>query len=162
MLNRKRVEENYRSSSKGVGNFNPVFSVEYAMAMAQGKAEINMTPMIDVLLVLIIIFMVITPLTPTGLRALVPQPPPPGRQDQRHRTDIVVTVGKNDLVRINGERVELSQLPSRLARIFQARGDDVVFITGDKDLEFRRIAEVIDLANGAGLRRVALMADRVD
>jgi biopolymer transport protein TolR len=132
------------------------------MAMTKGKAEINMTPMIDVLLVLIIIFMVITPLTPTGLRALVPQPPPPGREDQRHRTDIVVTVGKNDLVLINGERVELSLLPSRLARIFQARGDDVIFITGDKDLEFRRIAEVIDLANGAGLRRVALMADRVD
>ncbi len=132
------------------------------MAMGKGKAEINMTPMIDVLLVLITIFMVITPLTPTGLRTLIPQPPPPGREDQLHRTDIVVAVGKNDLVLINGERVEFSLLPSRLARIFQARGDDVIFITGDKDLEFRRIAEVIDLANGAGLRRVALIADRAD
>ena len=74
----------------------------------------------------------------------------------------MVTVRKNELVLINGERVELSQLPARLARIFQSRGNDVVFITGDKDLEFRRVAEVIDLANGVGLRRVALMADRVD
>ena len=74
----------------------------------------------------------------------------------------MVTVRKNELVLINGERVDLSQLPARLARIFQARGNDVVFITGDKDLEFRRVAEVIDLANGVGLRRVALMADRVD
>jgi biopolymer transport protein ExbD len=49
-----------------------------------------------------------------------------------------------------------------LARIFQTRGDDVIFIAGDKDLEFRRIADAIDLANGAGLRRVALMTDRVD
>jgi biopolymer transport protein ExbD len=130
-----------------------------AMAIVKGKAEINVTPMIDVVLVLIIIFMVITPLTPTGLRALVPQSAPPGREDQPQRRDIVVTVGKNELVLINGERVELSQLPARLARIFQARGNDVVFITGDKDLEFRRVAEVIDLANGAGLGRIALMAD---
>ena len=127
--------------------------------MTKGKAEINVTPMIDVLLVLIILFMVITPLTPTGLRALVPEPPPTGRADQPQRRDIVVTVGKNEQVLINGERVELSLLPGRLERIFQTRGDDVIFITGDKELEFRRIAEVIDLANGAGLRRVALMVD---
>jgi biopolymer transport protein ExbD len=133
-----------------------------AMAIVKGKAEINVTPMIDVLLVLIIIFMVITPLTPTGFRAFLPQPPPPGREDQPQRRDIVVTVRKNELVLINGERVELSQLHARLARIYQARGNDVVFITGDKDLEFRKVAEVIDLANGVGLRRVALMADRVD
>jgi biopolymer transport protein TolR len=133
-----------------------------AIATARGKAEINVTPMIDVLLVLIIIFMVITPLAPTGLRALVPQTATPEREEQPQRRDIVVTVGKNDLVLINGQRVELSQLPGRLARIFQTRGDDVIFIAGDKDLEFRRIADVIDLANGAGLRRVALMTDRVD
>jgi biopolymer transport protein TolR len=128
------------------------------MALARGKAEINMTPMIDVLLVLIIIFMVITPLTPTGLRALVPQPPSPGRDDRPQRRDIVVTVGR-DQVRINGERVEYALLPGRLERIFQTRGDDVIFIAADKDMEFRSIAEVIDLANGAGLRRVALIAD---
>lgn len=69
----------------------------------------------------------------------------------------MVRVGKNDLVFISGEQVELSLLPGRLAKIFQARGDDVVFVTADRDLEFRRIAEVIDIANGAGLRRVALM-----
>ena len=74
----------------------------------------------------------------------------------------MVTVGKNDAVLINGERVELSLLPGRLAKIFQAGGNDVIFIAGDKDLEFRRIAEVVDLANGAGLRRIALMTDRVD
>ena len=129
-----------------------------AMTMATAKEEINVTPMIDVLLVPIIIFMVIMPLTPTGLRALVPQPPSPGRDDRPQRKDIVVQVGKNELILINGERVEFALLPGRLKRIFQTRGDDVIFIAGDKDLEFRSIAEVIDLANGAGLRRVALMA----
>jgi biopolymer transport protein ExbD len=116
--------------------------------------------MIDVLLVLIIIFMVITPLTPTGLRALVPLPPTLGRDDRPQRKDIVVQVGKNDLILINGERVEFALLPGRLERIFQIRGDDVIFIAGDRDLKFRSIAEVIDVANGAGLRRVALMTDQ--
>src|SRR5690242_1186542 len=117
------------------------------MGMAVGgagggpKADINMTPMIDVLLVLIIIFMVITPLTPTGLRALVPQPPSPGRDDRPQRRDIVLTVGRNHQVLINGERVEHALLPGRLERIFQTRGDDVIFIGADKDMEFRSIAE---------------------
>ena len=144
-------------------NFHPPSSVEYAMAMtlAKGKAEINVTPMIDVLLVLIIIFMVITPLTSIGLRALVPQPPPPGREDRLHGRDIVVTVGKNGLVLLNGTPVERSLLAGRLERIFQTRGDDVIFIAADRDLEFRSVAEVIDLANGVGLRRVALMPDLV-
>ena len=123
------------------------------------KAEINMTPMIDVLLVLIIIFMVITPLTPIGLRTLLPQPASPGREDPVRLRDIVVTVGKDGLVLVNGERVGLSGLPDRLTRIFQARGDEVIFVRGDKELEFRRIAEVIDIAKGAGLQRVGLITD---
>jgi len=123
------------------------------------KAEINMTPMIDVLLVLIIIFMVITPLTPIGLRTLLPQPASPGREDPVRLRDIVVTVGMDGLVLVNGERVGLSGLPDRLTRIFQSRGDEVIFVRGDKELEFRQIAEVIDIAKGAGLERVALMTD---
>jgi biopolymer transport protein TolR len=123
------------------------------------KAEINMTPMIDVLLVLIIIFMVITPLTPSGLRTLLPQPAQPGREHRVRLTDIVVTVGKEGLVLVNGERVSLSGLPDRLKWIFQGRGDEVIFVRGDKELEFRQIAEVIDIAKGAGLQRVALMTD---
>jgi biopolymer transport protein ExbD len=112
--------------------------------------------MIDVLLVLIIIFMVLTPLSSTGLRTLVPQPPPPDQADRPQRRDIVVTVGKDRLVMINGEPVDLSNLPERLARVFRVRGDDVIFVRGDKALEFRRIAEVIDIAQGSGFQRVAL------
>ena len=123
------------------------------------KAEINMTPMIDVLLVLIIIFMVITPLTPSGLRTLLPQPPPLSREDPARLADIVITVAKDGLVLVNRERVSLAGLPDRLARIFRARGDEVIFVRGDKELEFRRIAEVIDIAKGAGMQRVALMTD---
>src|SRR5713226_7840916 len=117
---------------------------------ARSKAEINITPMIDVLLVLIIIFMVITPLTPAGLRTLLPQPPQPDQQEKMRANDVVVTVDRNGTVFLNGERIELAALPVRLSRIFQARGDKVIFVRGDKELEFRQIADVIDIAKGAG------------
>ncbi len=131
------------------------------MAVGDGgrsKADINMTPMIDVLLVLIIIFMVITPLTPSGLRALLPQPPADQAQ-QVPVKDIVVTVEWDGTVLLNADRVELAALPDRLKRIFQAQGDAVLFVRGDKRLEFRQIASVIDVAKGAGLQRVALMTN---
>ena len=119
------------------------------------KADINITPMIDVLLVLIIIFMVITPYS-VGLRTLVPDPAPERPQAPRAQ-DIVVTLQKDGAVLLNMERVELPALRARLLQIFQARGDDVIFLRGDGSLEFGRVAEVIDIAKGAGLSRVALM-----
>jgi biopolymer transport protein TolR len=128
--------------------------------MASGgdsRAEINMTPMIDVLLVLIIIFMVITPLTPAGLRTLVPQPPDAAEHESSR--DIVVTVELDGSLRLNAERIELLALYERLSRIYQARGDAVLFVRGDERLEFRQVAAVIDIAKGAGLQRVALMTN---
>jgi biopolymer transport protein ExbD len=124
---------------------------------ARSKAEINITPMIDLLLVLIIIFMVITPLTPAGLRTLVPQPPDAAAHESS--TDIVVTVERDGSARLNAERIELLALHDRLSRIYQVRGDAVIFVRGDKRLEFWQIAAVIDIAKGAGLQRVALMTD---
>lgn len=130
------------------------------MGMATGarsKAEINMTPMIDVLLVLIIIFMVITPLTPAGLRTLVPQPPDAAEHESLR--DIVLTVERDGSIRLNAERIDLLALHERLSRIYQVRGDTVLFVRGDQRLEFRQIAAVIDIAKGAGLQRVALMTN---
>jgi biopolymer transport protein ExbD len=119
------------------------------------KADINITPMIDVLLVLIIIFMVITPYS-VGLRTLVPDPAPERPQAPRAQ-DIVVTLQLDGTVLLNMERIELPALRARLLQIFQARGDDVIFLRGDGSLDFGRVAEVIDIAKGAGLSRVALM-----
>ena len=120
------------------------------------KADINITPMIDVLLVLIIIFMVITPLSPVGLNTLLPAPAPEGPARPRLQ-DIVVTVQRDGTLLLNSERVARASLPGRLAQIFQARSDTVIFLRGDGDLEYSRVAEVIDAAKGAGLQRVALM-----
>jgi biopolymer transport protein TolR len=131
------------------------------MAMVLGgnrshKADINITPMIDVLLVLIIIFMVITPLAPVGLKTTLPEPAP-ARANTPRLQDIVVTVRKDGMILLNQEQVAFTALPARLNQIFQVRGDDLIFLHGDGDLEFSKIAEVIDIAKGAGLQRIALM-----
>jgi biopolymer transport protein ExbD len=125
------------------------------------KADINMTPMIDVLLVLIIIFMVITPLTPHGLEALVPQPPPPNTKpnlsDQR---TVVIVIEKDGSIKINQDPVQESNLQQRLEEIFKTRAERVVFVKGDPDLEFAPVARAIDIAHGAGIDKVGLMTPK--
>lgn len=138
------------------------------MSMAVGgsgglKADINMTPMIDVLLVLIIIFMVITPLTPKGLETLVPQPPPPGVQAnvQDQRT-VVIVINKDKTMLINTEVTDEAKLGARLEEIFKTRAERVVFVKGDPDLEFQYVAKAIDIAKGAGIDKVGLMTAKVE
>jgi biopolymer transport protein ExbD len=127
------------------------------------KADINMTPMIDVLLVLIIIFMVITPLTPKGLEALVPQPPPPGQKpsasDQR---TVVIVVDANHNYSINNEPQQEDKLGDRLTEIFKTRAERVVFVKGDPGLDFQWVAKAIDIAHGAGIDKVGLMTAKVE
>ena len=132
-----------------------------AMSMGSGggpKSDINMTPMIDVLLVLIIIFMVITPLTPKGLEALIPQPPkkdePVTPADER---TIVVTINKDHSMLVNTEPIEEPALGKRLEDIFKTRAERIMFVKGDPDIEYRWVAEVIDIAHGAGIDKVGLM-----
>ena len=119
-----------------------------------------MTPMIDILLVLIIIFMVITPLTPRGLGALLPQTPAPDAHPPSTPGDVVITVEGDGTVHLNAERVDLARLHERLVRLFETRGNSVVFVLGGKDLYFRQIAEVIDIAKGAGIDRIGLMTQQ--
>ena len=138
------------------------------MAMAVGGQkgamhDINMTPMIDVLLVLIIIFMVITPLTPHGLEALVPQPPPPNQQPtQSDLRTVVIVINRDRSIMINQEPTDEARLGSRLEEIFKTRAERVVFVKGDPDLEFEYVARAIDIAKGAGLDKVGLMTAKVE
>jgi biopolymer transport protein ExbD len=103
--------------------------------------------------------MVITPLMPTGLRTLVPQPAPASRKQAPPVRDIVITVRPDGAVWLNQEPIKVAELRQRLTRLVRIATDDVIFVRGEKGLEFRAIAEVIDVANGAGLNRVALMTE---
>jgi biopolymer transport protein TolR len=139
------------------------------MSMAVGggtggpKADINMTPMIDVLLVLIIIFMVITPLTPKGLEALVPQPPPPNQKpNQSDQRTVVITIDEKHNMQINSEPTDEARLGPRLEEIFKTRAERVVFVKGDPTLDFQWVAKAIDIAHGAGIDKVGLMTAKVE
>ncbi len=138
------------------------------MAMTAGgsgagySSEINMTPMIDILLVLLIIFMVIVPMTPKGLEALVPQP-------SKHETDpglpIVVQVlrgsGAAPVYKINETAVAKADLGQKLAAIYANRAERVMFVKSDGDVAFEYVAEVIDIGRAASVDHIGLMTPKI-
>ncbi|MDX2180150.1 MAG: biopolymer transporter ExbD [Bryobacteraceae bacterium] len=122
-------------------------------------ADINVTPLIDVLLVLLIVFMVISPTRPVGLGAAVPSQPDTPKATQPD-TAIVVHIDRQMTVRINQELSSFDELGSRLAAIFANRAEKIAFIDGDPSLDFRYVAHAIDITRGAGIERVGLMPKR--
>ena len=130
-----------------------------AMSVGGGKggpsADINVTPLIDVLLVLIIIFMVITPMTPHGLKALVPQKPkhkhkPPPVNNRTIVVQILdgASPGLPPVVKINQDTVSWSTLGPRLEDIYKTRAEKVMFIKADNDIPFADVARVLDITRG--------------
>ena len=125
------------------------------------QAEINITPMIDVLLVLIIVFMVVVSMSQEkGLKAQIPQPAPPTSAPTP--TTVVIQVawsGDKQLpgLKINEENVAWNQLHDRLFEIFKQRAERVVFVKGDDDVDFQYVADAISIARTSGVDRVGLL-----
>ena len=137
------------------------------MAVGGGKggamAEMNIVPLIDILLVMIIIFMVITPMTPKGLDALVPQPPPPNQQQNQDLLNktVVVQVNKNGL-KINEEVTTWETMGQRLEDIFKTRAEKIAFVKGDDEVHFELIARAIDIMRSSGIDKVGLMTAKIE
>jgi biopolymer transport protein ExbD len=127
------------------------------MSMMGGKAQINVTPLIDVLLVLIIIFMVITPIKHRGLNALIPQQATDDPVKPVQSRDIVVSVAKDNVITINQEPVAYAALPERLLLLHAAAYGAHFFVRGERGLDYQEVAHVIDIARGAGWDKIGLM-----
>jgi biopolymer transport protein ExbD len=125
------------------------------------RADINVTPFIDILLVLLVIFMTISPTQPLGLKAEVPQPPPPGPHTETRNTAIVLSMDRNGVIKINQDEIESVQLIGRLQDIFKSRSDRTVFLQADNELLFNDVAQLIDAAKAAGVEQLGLMTEHI-
>lgn len=139
------------------------------MGMAVGSnkgvmADPNIVPLIDVLLVLIIIFMVITPTISQGLNTIVPQPPPPNQKENQQLLNktIVVSVGANGDVMINQDKSSWDQLEPTLSKIFAERAEKVAFVKGDDGTEFSNVAKAISIMKASGIDHVGLITNKIE
>ena len=140
------------------------------MAMTTGggggySSDINVTPMIDILLVLLIIFMVIVPVTPKGLDAMVPQPPKDKQQENKSDRTIVVQIlyraGALPTYKINETDVSKQELLPKLTDIYANRAERIMFVKGDDKLDYRFVAEVIDIGRSASVYHIGLMTPKI-
>jgi biopolymer transport protein TolR len=127
--------------------------------MPQATSEMNITPMIDVLLVLLVIFMVTLPLNQRGLDVNLPAETQQPKQATPDLSQIVLNYTADKKISINNQDVPLGQLGERLRAIFEERTQKTMFIMGAPTLRYGEIVEVIDVAKGAGVEKVGIVTE---
>src|SRR5260370_33707277 len=127
-------------------------------------ASMNVVPLIDILLVLLIIFMVITPLTPKGMEAPGPQPAPnqQNKQPDIEAKTVVVQVLDNNQLKINEDNATWDTLGPRLNDIFKLRAEKVAFVKGDETVVFAQVARAIDVMRNSGIDKVGLITAKLE
>jgi biopolymer transport protein TolR len=126
-------------------------------------ASPNVVPLIDILLVLIIIFMVISPVVPKGLDTLVPQPSPNQQQNvELENKTVVVQVMTGDKLKINNEDTNWDALGPRIEQIFKERAEKIAFVKGDNDVMFMQVARAIDIMRGSGIDKIGLITAKLE
>ncbi len=131
-----------------------------AMSTASGGTnlsnEINVTPMIDVLLVLLIIFMMVIPMSRKAIDLQLPDPEPDASPAGPQPSQIVLEVLPNNVFKINTEPVEPARLAARLKEIYDPRPEKIIFVKGDETVKYSEVIHAMDLARGAGVKVIGV------
>ena len=122
-------------------------------------ADINVTPLVDVMLVLLIIFMVTAPMLHQGVEVALPKadsPPIPVRRDD----PLVLSINRNGMVYLKDEPVHPSRLVERLSPLLRGKSEETVFLKGDRDVAYGKVVEILDTLQRGGITRVGIVTDR--
>ena len=124
-------------------------------------SDINITPLVDVVLVLLIIFMVLTPLLQMGYDVNVPPKKTALASEISSKQQLIVTMIRQDSVYLNREQVPITQLPQRLSEILRNRSDKTVFFAGDDEVNYGIVISTMDIIRNAGAEKIGIVTEKV-